>query len=185
MSGINGIWSIDGEGNILTKGLVASEITTDSGEVPVYATGSQKAEIALSGTGQLVNGSAVIVFDDISQHIISGGTPIKVTVTLTADAQGVYVTDKTIHGFTVHELNGGTSNATFDWMAVARRKGYDDAVESAAEPVQPPVAEPAPTPAPTPEPAPTPDTVLAPTAPEPSTGSISTDAPVDNSTVTQ
>jgi hypothetical protein len=36
------------------------------------------------------------------------------------------VAEKTATGFTVRELRGGASNATFDWEVAAKRKGYED-----------------------------------------------------------
>ncbi len=58
---------------------------------------------------------------------------MRVQVTLTGDCNGVYVSEKTATGFTVRELRGGASNATFDWEVAAKRKGYEDVrLESAA-----------------------------------------------------
>jgi hypothetical protein len=48
-----------------------------------------------------------------------------VQITLTGDCNGVFVTEKTGEGFTVRELMGGTSNATFDWEVAAKRRGYE------------------------------------------------------------
>jgi hypothetical protein len=126
IAGINDIWTIDGDGRFKNRETYATGIQTDTGEVEVFAQMSPKVEITFSGEGQLMNGVAGIVFPQEIRNIISGGTPIRVSVTLTGDAKGVYVTDKSIQGFMVRELQGGTSNATFDWFVVARRKGYDD-----------------------------------------------------------
>jgi len=52
--------------------------------------------------------------------------PLLVQVTLTSDCRGVFVAEKSPHGFTVKELMGGRSNATFDWEVAAKRKGYED-----------------------------------------------------------
>jgi hypothetical protein len=49
-----------------------------------------------------------------------------VQVTLTSEAPGVWV-EKGGQGFTVRELQGGDSNATFDWQVSAIRKGYEGA----------------------------------------------------------
>ena len=42
------------------------------------------------------------------------------------DCNGVYVTDKTAIGFTVKELQNGTSNVSFSWHIVANRKDEID-----------------------------------------------------------
>ena len=48
-----------------------------------------------------------------------------VQITLTADCRGLFVSDQTAASFTVKELMGGTSNATFNWEVCAKRKGYE------------------------------------------------------------
>jgi len=81
------------------------------------------------GVGQLVNGEAQIKLDAVlkkSLHI-DAEHPLKVYVTLEGDCNGVYVTNKSIDGFTVKELKNGTSNAAFSWQIVANRADTKDA----------------------------------------------------------
>lgn len=75
------------------------------------------------GTGQLVNGVAQIQIDPIfSRNIyVSNEKPLKVFIQLEGDCNGVFVTNKSATGFTVKELQGGTSNASFSWHIVANR----------------------------------------------------------------
>lgn len=75
------------------------------------------------GTGQLLNGEARIKIDPILKKslYVDNQHPLKVYVTLEGDCNGVYVTNKSIDGFTVKELQGGTSNAAFSWQIVANR----------------------------------------------------------------
>lgn len=75
------------------------------------------------GTGQLINGTATIQIDPIfSRNIyVSEEKPLKVFVQLEGDCNGVYVTNKSANGFTVKELQGGTSNVSFAWHIVANR----------------------------------------------------------------
>tara|TARA_R110000850_G_scaffold182360_1_gene307832 strand:- start:94797 stop:97034 length:2238 start_codon:yes stop_codon:yes gene_type:complete len=75
------------------------------------------------GTGQLVNGTATIQIDPIfSRNIhVSNEKPLKVFIQLEGDCNGVYVTNKSANGFTVKELQGGTSNVSFSWHIVANR----------------------------------------------------------------
>lgn len=75
------------------------------------------------GTGQLVNGTATIQIDPIfSRNIhVSSEKPLKVFIQLEGDCNGVYVTNKSANGFTVKELQGGTSNVSFSWHIVANR----------------------------------------------------------------
>ena len=51
--------------------------------------------------------------------------PLKVFIQLEDDCNGVYV-KKNNTGFDVHELKNGTSNASFTYRVVAKRKGFED-----------------------------------------------------------
>lgn len=75
------------------------------------------------GVGQLVNGVARIEIDPILKKSIyvDADNPLKVYVTLEGECNGVFVTDKSADGFTVKELQGGSSNAAFSWQIVANR----------------------------------------------------------------
>ncbi len=116
IAGKDNKWEIDENGWLINK------LITTQGEKKVYSVASESAEINLSGFGQLVNGEARIDFEAATREIISSSTPLKISITLTAPANGVYVLKKDGWGFIVKELNGGVSNATFDWVVIARRK---------------------------------------------------------------
>src|ERR1035437_6023896 len=76
-----------------------------------------------SGVGQLVNGKTHINVDEVLQKNITVNEkhPLKVFITLKGNCNGVYVTNETITGFDVIELNNGTSNAAFNYQIVANR----------------------------------------------------------------
>ncbi len=123
--GKNNSWSID------ENGLLIARVTTSQGEKNIYGMASELAEITLSGAGVLEMGEAIITFATDTQEIIDESAPIKVSVTLTSiEAKGVAVIEKTAQGFKVKELDGGTSNASFDWMVIAKRKISNDLVSS-------------------------------------------------------
>jgi len=75
------------------------------------------------GVGQLVNGEVRIEIDPVLRKniYVDAENPLKVYVTLEGDCNGVFVTNKSAEGFTVKELQGGTSNAAFSWQIVASR----------------------------------------------------------------
>jgi len=75
------------------------------------------------GVGTLINGVAKIDIDPILKNgiFVDSQHPLKVYVTLEGDCNGIYVTNKSIDGFTVKELQGGTSNVSFSWQLVANR----------------------------------------------------------------
>ncbi|WP_299763009.1 hypothetical protein [uncultured Dokdonia sp.] len=108
-----------------------STIIKDEQNMPRVMFAPEAPEIVFQdyGVGQLVNGEAQIKLDAVlkkSLHI-DADHPLKVYVTLEGDCNGVYVTNKSIDGFTVKELKNGTSNAAFSWQIVANRADTKDA----------------------------------------------------------
>lgn len=75
------------------------------------------------GVGQLVNGEVRIEIDPIlaKNIFVDENHPLKVFVQLKGDCNGVYVTNESNTGFTVKELQGGTSNVKFSYQIVANR----------------------------------------------------------------
>ena len=116
-------WQIDEDGRFITK------VATSDGSTSLYALQSRETEYIFSGSGELNNGTARIDFDTVTRDIIDPEQPVKVTITLTEQAKGVYVTEKDVLGFRVNELENGNSNATFDWLVIARRKLGEEAVQ--------------------------------------------------------
>ena len=108
-----------------------STLINDSNNTPRVMFAPEAPEIVFQdfGTGQLVNGEAYIALDPILKKSlqIDAQHPLKVYVTLEGDCNGVYVTNKSANGFTVKELQGGTSNAPFSWQIVANRADTKDA----------------------------------------------------------
>ena len=81
------------------------------------------------GIGQLKNGSSYIELDKIVAKSlkIDNKHPLKVFIQLEGECNGVYVTDKSERGFTVKELNNGSSNVSFSWHIVGNRADAVDA----------------------------------------------------------
>ncbi|MEK9158190.1 MAG: tail fiber domain-containing protein [Patescibacteria group bacterium] len=150
-----------------------------------YGVDSTRGEIQLSGSSQIINGEAKVFFDFSFSSIISDQTPIKVITTPTSIMQGqLYVDSKSQYGFVVKELNS-QDTGTFDWLVIARRKGFDT---DSATPT--PTVSPEPTPSSTPEPTgtpePTPDSTGSPQAtpdstPEPTPSSTPSETPTPTS----
>ncbi|MCF6276979.1 MAG: hypothetical protein L3J07_04005 [Candidatus Magasanikbacteria bacterium] len=113
---IDNTWSVDVEGRFITK------IITTEGDKNLYALQSQDTELIYSGSGTLVDGEFKVLFSAVESEIIDADKPIKVSITLTAEANGIFVSQKDVSGFTVKELQSGTSNATFDWVVIASRR---------------------------------------------------------------
>jgi hypothetical protein len=76
-------------------------------------------DVTIRGKGMLVNGEAYVPFPDEFSSI--SGEDIVVTITPNSETKGVFVTEITSKGFKVKENGGGSSNASFHWIAVASR----------------------------------------------------------------
>jgi hypothetical protein len=116
ISGIN--YKILGVGNVST---IVKDINEQ--DVIMFCPEAPESFFQDYGIGQLVNGKTHITLDPtFSKNIrVDENHPMKVFVTLEGDCKGIYVTNKTIEGFDVIELQGGTSNVHFSWQIVATR----------------------------------------------------------------
>lgn len=114
---------------IIGPGSVSTIINDDKG-VPRIMFAPEAPEIVFQdyGIGKLNNGQARINIDPIlkASLYVDENHPLKVFVTLEGDCNGVYVTEKSIDGFTVRELNNGTSNVDFSWQIIANRADTKD-----------------------------------------------------------
>jgi hypothetical protein len=136
--GANNRWAIDGDGNLTTRGAIATELETTQGLKKLYSLGSPEAEFVLSGSAELSGGEARVVFAEPLPEIIDPSIPIRVIVTMTSggttgETPGIYVTEKGTGGFHVRERPGGSGVATFDWIAVVRRVGFGASATSTPE----------------------------------------------------
>jgi len=120
----NNKWMITEDGEFVIK------INTSDGDKDLYAVNSFNKEFVFSSSSALVNGEVVVEFEQNIKDIIDESENIKVSITLTSgEAVGVYVSEKNANGFTVRELQDGTSNASFDWVVMATRKEYEEDVQ--------------------------------------------------------
>ena len=117
---IGGTWyKINGTGSVAT--IVD---TPEGGRVNMFCPEAPEILFEDHGQGKLVNGEATIVLDSIFTHniIVNEKHPLRVYVQLEGDCNGVYVTDKSLKGFSVKELAKGKSNVAFSYQVVANRK---------------------------------------------------------------
>lgn len=107
-----------------------STLIPDENEIPRVMFCPEAPEVLFEdyGIGQLKNGEAYIAIDKILAKSIKVDKkhPLKVFIQLEGDCNGVYVSDKTINGFKVKELQDGTSNINFSWHIVANRADRKD-----------------------------------------------------------
>ncbi|MBT4153807.1 MAG: hypothetical protein HOE53_04105 [Candidatus Magasanikbacteria bacterium] len=132
VAGIDGSehWAIDDQGRFVTT------VETNGEETALYALQSEQTELVFSGSDELFLGRTKVKFTEEMQALIDTDKPMKISVTLTEDAKGIFVDGKGPLGFNVRELDEGTSHATFDWVLIAHRK-----IDAEEEPVEEEPAE--------------------------------------------
>lgn len=130
------IYGIYAEGNnysLFSNGLVFKndldvhlQENEDQSNSVLYTNVSTEVTVQTSGYGQLTDGRSMILFDENFSKVASGQYPIVVTVTPVGNCQGIYLEQVDSNGFRVAENNGGRSSIEFAYIAVAKRRGYEN-----------------------------------------------------------
>jgi len=122
-----GTCGIGGNGDLSCTGQVKSLVSTGGGarKVETYAPQSAENWMEDYGTGRMEQGVAVVRIDPAFAETASETPDYHVFITPNADAEALYVINKTPTSFEVRESKGGTSSLTFDYKIVARRRGYE------------------------------------------------------------
>ena len=105
-------------------GTKSSVIPTSQGEERLYAIETPEVEFMATGHASLVNGQARVNFERLFQEAISHKVPLKIILTPKGGWSGLYVSAQSSSGFSVM-TGGGEQNIDFDWLAIGRRKGYE------------------------------------------------------------
>lgn len=120
-----GSWAGWFVGDLGCTGAKPAVIKTSKGQEALYALEGPDVEFYCSGSGYLKNGIVTVEFERLFKEAISTDIDLQVVVSPTDECNGIYVASKTHNDFVAKELMGGNSNASFDWIAIARRKGYE------------------------------------------------------------
>lgn len=115
-------------GSFTVNGNKAATVKMDNGEMrQLYVEESPETWFADYGSATLVNGRAKVALDDmfLETIIVNDKHPMKVFIQPNGETNGVYVVKHDTY-FEVIENNKGTSNASFDYRIMAKRKGYED-----------------------------------------------------------
>ena len=122
-----GICLIDSSGDIDCTGTISGGFLVNGGtrRVALYAVQAPENWFEDAGSGQLVNGVAVVPLESVFTQTVNTGVDYHVFLTPNGDCKGLYVSNKKADSFEVHELGGGTANVGFDYRIMARRKGYE------------------------------------------------------------
>jgi len=111
-------------GNQRVTGVKSAMIETSQGWELLYAIESPDVEFYANGTAQLEDGVAMVRFERLFREAISPDVPVRVIVTPVGSWSGLYVESQTPEGFVVRS-GAGDASATFNWMAIGRRRGYE------------------------------------------------------------
>lgn len=107
-------------GNTFTVGYHADLVKTGSTMTPAYAATSTSVKVYDDGSAQLANGTVRVNFSPEYAALLKGNKPT-VTVSAMGQCNGLYIVSVDEAGFTVAEMNGGSSNVEFSWIAVGKR----------------------------------------------------------------
>jgi hypothetical protein len=123
-------------GNLGIAGLLFSDGSCSSGcivnqrrtrAVREYTPTESEPTIEDNGEAALVDGVAQVALDPRFTNVIDPNVQYIVTVTPEGDCRGLYVTQRSQHGFVVRELQGGRSSVGFGYRIVAHRFGVSAA----------------------------------------------------------
>jgi hypothetical protein len=119
--------NIDPNGNLSCSGSKNAVVPINGGNrrVALAAIESPKNWFEDFGSGQLVNGVAVVTLDPDFIETVNTTLDYKVFPVPNGDCKGLYVTRKTPGSFEVRELGGGRSSVSFDYRISALRRKYE------------------------------------------------------------
>jgi hypothetical protein len=127
----------------------AAVVETSEGYERLWAIESPDLEFYANGEAQLQDGVAVVEFERLFREAISPDVPVRVTVSPVGGWSGLYLESADHKGFVVRSA-AGDPNVTFNWIAIGRRKGYEERPDwnglapygySAERPVEAPYAQ--------------------------------------------
>jgi hypothetical protein len=115
-------------GGLAGSGSKSCVVRTSKGPTLFYCQESPENWFEDFGESRLSDGKCTIVLDRLFLEtvVVDTAHPLKVFVQLLDDCNGVYV-KRQAAGFSVIELQGGKSNASFAYRVVAKRKGLENA----------------------------------------------------------
>lgn len=119
------VWTVSETGLAVTVGASATAVKTDEYDQRLlYAVHSPQPWFEDFGSGQLVDGEAVVVLESIYAATIETTPSYHVFLTPLGDC-ALYVAEKTPAAFTVRAMDGKQCAVAFDYRIVAARKGSE------------------------------------------------------------
>ena len=114
------------KGDIYRTGLDVHLQENQGHQNVLYTNVSTDVTVQTSGIAQLSAGQCEVVFDENFRDAISDEIPVIVTVTPIGESAGIHLSSLSADGFMVQENNAGRSTVEFTYIAIGRRKGYED-----------------------------------------------------------
>ena len=119
------LFDVDGQGNVTYRGTLKPSARTRSGySATAYGAKTTAPTIEDTGTGHLIDGTAMVPLDAVFATTIDATSPYRVLITPDGDSRGLYVATKSPAGFVVRESQGGRSTMDFDYRIVAVAIGH-------------------------------------------------------------
>jgi hypothetical protein len=114
-------------GNTYNTGFHADLVKTGGSITPAFAVTSTSVKVYDDGSANLSNGTVRVNFTPEYAALIKGNGNPTVTVSPMGQCNGLYIVSIDETGFTVAEMNNGTSNISFSWISVGKRVDASDA----------------------------------------------------------
>ena len=98
----------------------------DENRVPTYAMNSTSVDVYTKGKGAIINGIVHVNFDENFKKLIGENNDVIITVSPLGECNGLFVKNVTFNGFDVKELQNGSNNVEFSWIAIGTKNGYEE-----------------------------------------------------------
>ena len=146
MTSSSGAWHLSETGDLVTSGRLVQLVRgNDGNNVETYPTTSRDMTVQLTGTVTLDHGAANVHFADIDPsftNIIDTNPSYRVLVTPYGATGTLYVTNRTVDGFSIAESGAASNGVSVDWMVIAYRRDYAPAATPVVAPVVTPGTDP-------------------------------------------
>ena len=128
IAGLGNSWYLSEFGDLVTKGRLVQIIKSYQNEdVETYASATTEMTVQISGTVTLNSDRATVKFEDIDPEfndIIATTAPYRVLVTPSGVTGQLYVTERSLSGFTIHS-ESSANGVLVDWLVIAYHKDYE------------------------------------------------------------
>ncbi len=128
MTSANGTWRLENDGDLVTSGRLIELVRSAQGaDVETYAATSRQMTVQLSGTVTLMNGHADVHFAEVDPSfvdVIDTNPTYRALVTPYGATGALYVTNRTVDGFSITESGAASTGVSVDWLVIASRRDY-------------------------------------------------------------